>query len=243
MGPETDTCGTCEFLNAEQTVLQNEVSRLTTELETSNRKLAESGASDVENMMELLATAQKSESVTKLQLQMAEEKAAEAETALEPSKLEIEKLREKVSKLETDLKTSNERDTKTIKDLQTELHMAVSSGRAKVEHSIHIPTEETKNAEIQASVDITDFSVQTGESLEGIESKIALLEEQASAAEEFKATCLSKLAEKEESSKELVTNIEDLQTKLAEKESEYTKLQGKSHTRLVKINENIQSKW
>ena len=170
-------------------------------------------------MMELLAKAQKSESVTKLQLQMAEEKAAEAETT-------AEKLREQVSKLEVELKTSNERDTKTIEDLQTELHMAVSSGRAKVEHSIYEPTQETSDAEIQASVDIIDFSAQAGESLEDIESKIKLLEEQASAAQEFKSSCLSKLAEKEESSNELLSNLEDLRTKLTQKESEYTELQG-----------------
>ena len=141
-------------------------------------------------------------------------------------KVEIEKLREKVAKLEGELKTSNERDSKTIDDLQTELHMAMSSGRAKVEHSIHLPTQETSDVEIQASVDIVDFSVQTGDSIEDIESKIALLEEQASAAEEFKASYVSKLAEKEEASCELLSNIEDLRQKLTEKESECTMLQG-----------------
>lgn len=226
MCPDADSCGTCDFLNAEQAVQQSEITRLTLELESTKKQLAESGVSDVENMMELLAKAQKSESVTKLQLQMAEEKAAEAETALEPSKVEIEKLREKVAKLEGELKTSNERDTKTIEDLQTELHMAVSSGRAKVEHSIHLPTLETSDAEIQASVDIIDFSVQTGDSLEDIESKITLLEEQASAAEAFKASYVSKLAEKEEAANELLSNIEDLRQKLTAKDTELTTLQG-----------------
>ena len=37
-----DLIDTCEFLNAERAVLQSEVSRLTLELEASNRKLAES---------------------------------------------------------------------------------------------------------------------------------------------------------------------------------------------------------
>ena len=162
---------------AEVDTLTKQVEELTIELAQTKQQLTQSGAVDIDSMTEMLVKAQKAESVMKLKLEMAEEMATEAEAALEPSKVKIEQLEESVAKLEVTLKESNERDAKTIDDLQFELSMA-RNGTARIEHSVHVPVATTADVEIQTDdICTADVESTTEQSMAEIEALHAQLDE------------------------------------------------------------------
>ena len=148
--------------NDEEKILQlhNQVDQLQKELHLANKHLETSGALDIENMTEMLVKAQKSEGMMKLKLEMAEEAKIEAENALQPSKTTITDLTEKVAKLDSKLKESNERDSKTIEDLQYELSI-VQNGTSKIEHSIHVPSIKTCDFQSQTELVCLEVEVET----------------------------------------------------------------------------------
>ena len=148
--------------NDEEKILQlhNQVDQLQKELHLANKHLETSGALDIENMTEMLVKAQKSEGMMKLKLEMAEEAKIEAENALQPSKTTITDLTEKVAKLDSKLKESNERDSKTIEDLQYELSI-VRNGTSKIEHSIHVPSIKTCDFQSQTELVCLEVEVET----------------------------------------------------------------------------------
>ena len=140
--------------------LHNQVDQLQKELHLANKQLETSGALDIESMTEMLVKAQKSESMMKLKLEMAEEAKIEAENAIQPSKTTITDLTEKVAELGSRLKESNERDSKTIEDLQYELSI-VRNGNSKIEHSIHIPSMSTCDFQSQTELICLEAEVAT----------------------------------------------------------------------------------
>ena len=162
---------------AQVDTLTNQIEQLKLDLAETKQQLMQSGAVDIDSMTEMLIKAQKAESVMKLKLEMAEETATEAEAALAPSKIKIAQLEESLAKLEVTLKESNERDARTIDDLQFELSMA-RNGTARIEHSLHIPVASTADAEIQTSGTTTTDTVSATElSLAEIDALQAQLEE------------------------------------------------------------------